>query len=46
MRYTCTLSYKPWPRFLRMPGITMEAPFALTHERSLVVDRYRPGVVM
>lgn len=45
-RYTCTLRYKPWPRFLCMPGITMEAPFVLTHERSLVVDRYRPGVVM
>lgn len=45
-RYTCTLLYRPWPRFLRMPGITLEAPLALRHERSLVVDRYRPGVVI
>lgn len=45
-RYTCTLLYRPWPRFLRMPGITLEAPLALRHKRSLVVDRYRPGVVI
>lgn len=45
-RYTCTLYYHPWPRFLRMPGITLEAPLSLRHERQLVVDRYRPGVVV
>ena len=45
-RFTCTLVYHPWPRLLRMPGITYEAPLALRHERSLVVDRYRSGVVV
>ena len=45
-RYTCTLIYRPWPRLLRMPGVTYEAPLALRHERELVVDRYRPGVVV
>ena len=45
-RYTCTLVYHPWPRLLRMPGVTLEAPLALRHERELVVDRYRPGVVV
>lgn len=45
-RYTCTLTYHPWPRLLRMPGVTYEAPLALRHERELVVDRYRPGVVV
>lgn len=45
-RFVCTLTYKPWPRFVRLPGITYEAPLALRHERSIVVDRYRPGVVM
>ncbi len=45
-RYVCTLSYHPWPRFLRMPGVTFEAPLALRHKRELVVDRYRPGVVI
>ena len=44
-RYTCTLIYRPWPRLLRMPGVTYEAPLSLRHERELVVDRYRPGVV-
>ena len=45
-RYTCTLIYRPWPRLLRMPGVTYEAPLSLRHERELVVDRYRPGVVV
>ena len=45
-RYVCTLTYRPWPRLLRLPGVTYEAPVALSHECELVVDRYRPGVVM
>ncbi|MDO4428650.1 MAG: hypothetical protein Q4B91_03980 [Atopobiaceae bacterium] len=45
-RYVCTLTYRPWPRLLRMPGVTYEAPLALRHECELVVDRFRPGVVM
>lgn len=45
-RFVCRLTYRPWPRYVRMPGITLEAPLSLTHERSLVVDRYRPGVVV
>lgn len=45
-RYVCTLTYRPWPRTLRLPGVTYEAPFALEHECELVVDRYRPGVVV
>ena len=45
-RYVCTLTYRPWPRLLRMPGVTYEAPLALRHECELVVDRYRPGVVV
>lgn len=45
-RYVCTLTYHPWPRSLRLPGITLEAPLALRHERELVVDRYRSGVVV
>ena len=45
-RYTCTLVYHPWPSLLRLPGVTYEAPIALRHERELVVDRYRPGVVV
>ncbi len=45
-RYVCTLRYRTWPRFVRLPGVTFEAPIELTHERELVVDRYRPGVVV
>lgn len=45
-RYVCTLSFRPWPSLVRMPGITFNAPVSLRHERSLVVDRYRPGVVV
>lgn len=45
-RYVCTLVYHPWPRLVSLPGITFEAPVALRHERELVVDRYRPGVVV
>lgn len=44
-RYVCTLSYKPWPTSLRLPGVTLAAPVRLTHVRELVVDRYRSGVV-
>lgn len=44
--YVCTLTYHPWPRLLRMPGVTYEAPLALRHECELVVDRFRPGVVV
>lgn len=45
-RYVCTLTYRPWPRLLRLPGVTLEAPVALRHERELVVDRFRGGVVI
>ncbi len=45
-RFVCRLTYKPWPSSVRMPGITLDAPLALSHERSIVVDRYRPGVVV
>lgn len=45
-RYVCTLTYRPWPSLVRMPGVTLEAPVGLRHERELVVDRYRGGVVV
>lgn len=45
-RFVCTLRYRPWPRLLRLPGVTYEAPLVLTYECELVVDRYRPGVVI
>ena len=45
-RYTCTLVFRPWPRELRLPGVMYAAPLELRHERTLVIDRYRPGVVV
>lgn len=45
-RYVCTLTYRPWPRLVRLPSVTYEAPLSLRHQCELVVDRYRPGVVV
>lgn len=44
--YTCTMSYKPWPGVLSIAGVSLGAPAALTHERAVTVDPWRPGVVM
>ena len=46
VRFTCTMRFTPWPRSLRIAGAVMEAPFEIVHTRSIVVDRYRPGVVV
>lgn len=45
-RYTCELSYRPWPSSVVIAGVSAGTPLALHHERSLVVDRFRSGVVM
>lgn len=45
-RFVCTLTYRPWPSLVRLPGVTFEAPVALRHERDIVVDRFRSGVVV
>lgn len=45
-RFTCTLTFKPWPSSFVLAGVAYDAPIALHHTRSLVVDRYSPGVVM
>ena len=44
--YTCTLRYRPWPSSFVIAGVSMGAPLVLTHERTLTVDRFRPGVVV
>ncbi len=44
--YTCTLRYKPWPGSFVMAGVVFKPPVRLTHTRKLIVDRYRPGVVV
>lgn len=45
-RFECTLSYTPWPSSLVIAGMTYKAPLQLQHTRTLVVDRYRGGVVV
>lgn len=44
--YTCTLVYHPLFSSVSVAGATFASPVALTHERTLVIDRYRPGVVI
>lgn len=44
--YVCTLHYHPWPGSFVIAGVPFSPPIALTHVRTLVVDRYRPGVVV
>lgn len=45
-RYTCTLSYRPWPGSFTIAGMTFSPPSVLEHSQTLVVDRYRAGVVI
>ncbi|MDO4536742.1 MAG: hypothetical protein Q4B54_01160 [Coriobacteriales bacterium] len=45
-KFTCVLIYHPWPSSFSLAGVSMGAPLALRHERSLVVDCYRAGVVI
>ncbi len=45
-RFRCTLLYRPWPRSLAIAGVAFDMPLALRHERTLVVDRFRSGVVV
>ncbi len=45
-RFTCVLVYRPWPASFVIAGVPYDSPLALSHVRSLVIDRYTPGVVM
>lgn len=44
--YRCVMRYQPWPSGLSIAGVSMGAPVALMHERSVTVDPWRPGVIM
>ena len=44
--YTCTMRYHPWPSGFVMAGVAFRPPVVLVHVRTLVVDRFRPGVVV
>lgn len=45
-RFVCTLRFHPWPLAFSVAGIEARVPLALTHEKSIVIDRFRPGVVI
>ena len=45
-RFRCALVFRPWPSSFTIAGVRYSAPICLRHERSMVVDRYRPGVVI
>lgn len=44
--YTCRLRFRPWPCQVSVAGVGFSVPVSLTHERSITVDRFRPGVVI
>lgn len=43
--YTCIMKFKPWPSGFTIAGVPLGAPTFLTHERTVTVDPWRPGVV-
>lgn len=45
-RFRCALVFRPWPASVSIAGVTYDMPCELRHECTVVVDRYRPGVVM
>ncbi len=44
-RFMCTLRYRPWPGGASIAGFDAAIPLELVHRCSVVVDRYRTGVV-
>ena len=43
--YRCAFTYEPWPRSFSIAGVSLGAPALLRHERAVIVDPWRPGVV-
>lgn len=43
--YRCTVRMKPWPSALSIAGVSLGAPFELSHARKVTIDPWRPGVV-
>lgn len=44
--YTCVLRYRPWPSAFSIAGVDLGAPLELSHERSITVDPWHPGVII
>lgn len=45
-KYICTLKFRPWPRALNLPIVSYSAPIELTHKKTIVIDRFKSGVVV
>lgn len=43
--YRCIMRYRPWPGALSIAGVELGAPAFLMHERPVVVDPWRSGVI-
>lgn len=44
--YTCRMEYRPWPAGVAIAGVSVGAPAALSHERTVAVDPWKPGVIL
>ena len=45
-RYHCEMTFEPWPQNIMIAGVALGSPLQLTHERTVVVDPWRPGAVL
>ena len=43
--YRCVMRYRTWPGGFTIAGVRFGAPEYLEHERRVVIDPWRPGVV-
>ncbi len=44
-RFNCTMSYTPWPASVSIAGVGFQLPSLASHERSIVVDRWKAAIV-
>ena len=45
-RCHCEMTFEPWPQNIMIAGVALGSPLQLSHERIVVIDPWRPGVVL
>lgn len=45
-RYHCEMTFEPWPQNIAIAGVALGSPLQLKHERTVVIDPWRSGVVL
>ena len=45
-RYHCEMTFEPWPQNIAIAGVALGSPLQLKHERTVVIDPWKPGVVL